>query len=83
MSGASPRSRPSLELLGVLEGAEIQSALEDLFEMRVERTLWARGELKTEECRFAIPPEAPAAFYRDGCRGGEKAKRMRQGLVAE
>jgi DTW domain-containing protein YfiP len=62
--------------LGVLEGSEVRKALEDLFDLRVERTLWSRGLLKAEECRFGIPPEAYEAFYRDGCRGGENAKKL-------
>lgn len=62
--------------LGILEGPQVQARLEDLFEMRVERTLWARGLLKTEDTRFGIPQEAFDAFYRDGCKGGEKSKRM-------
>ncbi len=62
--------------LGVIEGAYAQRLLEDLFDMRVERTLWSRGMIKEEECRFGIPPEAYDAFYAAGCKGGEKAKRL-------
>lgn len=62
--------------LGVIEGPAVQTMLEDLFEMRVERTLWSRGLLKRDETRFGIPQEAFDKFHRDGCRGGEISKRM-------
>lgn len=65
--------------LGVLErerGTSVQSQLEDLFDMRIERTLWARGTLKAEECRFPIPQAAYDAFMRAGRAGGEKSKAM-------
>ena len=62
--------------LGIIEGAAVQTQLEDLFDMRVERTLWSRGMLKEEECRFGIPQAAYDAFRVAGCRGGENAKRL-------
>lgn len=41
--------------LGVLEGPEIEAALELPFRAMVERTLWARGHLETEQVTGGIP----------------------------
>jgi DTW domain-containing protein YfiP len=66
--------------LGQLEGEKrgplVQHALEELFELRIERTLWSRGVIPTEECRFPIPPKVFEAFAAAGARGGEKSKAM-------
>jgi DTW domain-containing protein YfiP len=43
--------------LGVLEGPEVRRQMEDLFDIMVERTLWARGKIPTSECR-SLPPGA-------------------------
>lgn len=64
------------QLEGVERGPEVQHALEELFELRIERTLWARGMITTEECRFPIPPEVYETFSAAGARGGEKSKAM-------
>jgi DTW domain-containing protein YfiP len=72
--------------LGQLEGARgsaVQRALEELFELRIERTLWSRGLIPTAECRFPIPPEVFEAFHRAGSRGGEKAKALLEASRAE
>ena len=64
--------------LGLLEredGPRVQSLLEDLFDRRVERTLWARGVLKEKECRFPIPPEAREAFTATGVGEGRSLRR--------
>jgi DTW domain-containing protein YfiP len=48
--------------IGVLEGAEqgpkIQEALEKAFSIMVERTMWTRGLISLEKCKYPIPPEA-------------------------
>ena len=66
--------------LGVLggprDGPLVQAKLEELFDLRIERTLWSRGLVKAEDCRFPIPPEAFEAFRRAGMRGGENSQRL-------
>lgn len=54
--------------LGVIEGPEIQERLEYLFDVMVERLLWARGLLPREKCVHSIPQEAIDEFYIAGCR---------------
>lgn len=45
--------------LGIIEGPEVQSQLELLLRVMVERTLWSRGMLKADQCKTAsIPNEA-------------------------
>jgi DTW domain-containing protein YfiP len=55
--------------IGILEGAETQTRIEEFLDLMIERVLWSRGKLPTSECRFGIPQEAVDAFYRDGCAG--------------
>ena len=50
--------------LGLLEGPEVQAALERVFTMMVERTLWMRGELDREQVTGGIPDEIPRHFER-------------------
>lgn len=40
---------------GILEGPEVQTTLETIFRTMVERTLWIRGALKTEDVADGIP----------------------------
>jgi DTW domain-containing protein len=40
---------------GILEGAHVQAALEQVFRVMVERTLWARGEATAEDVVAGIP----------------------------
>ncbi len=47
--------------LGLLEGEAVQHALENVFAMMVERSLWARGTLATDEVTGGVPA---AARYR-------------------
>lgn len=57
--------------LGVLEGNPVlREELEAFFEKRVERSLWASGKLREEDCQFPIPQAARDAFYAAGVRGG-------------
>ncbi len=42
--------------LGILEGAPVQEALEYLFDVMVERTLWTRGELLESQVTGGLPP---------------------------
>jgi DTW domain-containing protein YfiP len=54
--------------LGLLEGREVQVALESLFLKMVERRLWSMGQLRPEECVTVIPEEA----IREAAAGGRK-----------
>ncbi len=40
---------------GILEGPEVQATLERIFDLMVERTLWVRGSLSTEDVTGGIP----------------------------
>ncbi len=44
--------------LGVLEGAHVRNALEQVFRAMVERTLWSRGQIETAEVSAGIPDGA-------------------------
>jgi DTW domain-containing protein YfiP len=44
--------------LGILEGATVQQALEQIFSAMVTRTLWARGEIGTRDVTGGIPEGA-------------------------
>ena len=58
----------------VLEGArgeEVESHLLTGFNRMVERVLWSRGELKTEECKTGIPPLAVETRQKSGYPKGE------------
>lgn len=52
--------------LGLIEGREVQVALESLFLKMVERRLWSMGQLRPEDCETVIPEEAILAFRRGG-----------------
>jgi DTW domain-containing protein YfiP len=43
---------------GILEGPAVEAALLEVFEAMVERTLWARGQLRTDEVKAGIPAGA-------------------------
>lgn len=44
--------------LGILEGPHVRTAMETLFLAMVERTLWVRGSLPTEDVTGGIPERA-------------------------
>lgn len=44
--------------MGVLEGDTIRRALEHVFRVMVERTLWSRGEIESRDVTGGIPPGA-------------------------
>ncbi len=44
--------------LGIIEGRDVQAALEVLFLKMVERRLWSKGQLRPEECVTVIPERA-------------------------
>jgi DTW domain-containing protein YfiP len=46
--------------LGILEGAHIREALECVFRVMVERTLWSRGAMRPEDVTGAVPERALA-----------------------
>lgn len=41
--------------MGILEGPHVRRAIEQVFRTMVERTLWVRGEIATEEVTGGIP----------------------------
>ncbi|MBK7644531.1 MAG: DTW domain-containing protein [Planctomycetes bacterium] len=41
--------------LGILEGAEVQERLEQVFRVMVDRTLWSRGQLASEKVTGGLP----------------------------
>lgn len=47
--------------MGILEGPHVQAALEHVFRAMVERTLWLRGAISTEEVTGGIPEGASRA----------------------
>jgi DTW domain-containing protein YfiP len=55
--------------LGVLEGPEVRRTLEAVFDLMIERSRWARGHVKTEECRTPIPQRVFDYFNEMGRRG--------------
>lgn len=57
--------------MGILEGQHAQQALEHVFRVMVERTLWARGQLSTDDVTGGIPEGAT----RHDPRGGFAAHR--------
>jgi DTW domain-containing protein len=52
--------------MGILEGAHVQEALERVFRAMVERTLWARGAIATEDVTGGIPDSATRHDPRSG-----------------
>ncbi len=63
--------------LGVIEGREVQEKLEEVFKIRIERTLWSRGVLPPEECLGGVPEEAFLQSYLAGAAGGAKPRHLR------
>lgn len=61
--------------LGVLEGAEVQVALERMFLAMVERTLWARGGIDTSSVTGGIPEGAKRHDPTSGISGRRFASR--------
>ena len=58
-SESQPNGLATIEAIarafGILEGPEVQAALEGIFQVMVERTLWIRGSLATEDVAGGIP----------------------------
>jgi DTW domain-containing protein YfiP len=52
--------------LGILEGAAVRAALEQVFRVMVERTLWLRGTLPSDQVTGGIPERALANDPRGG-----------------
>lgn len=44
--------------LGIFHGDEIQKDLEKVLTLMVERTLWSKSRIKTEDCTYPIPQKA-------------------------
>ncbi len=45
--------------LGIIEGAPVRVHLEHVFNMMVERTLWSRGQIPSEQVTGGIPSQRP------------------------
>ena len=60
---------------GILEGAEVQRAVEHIFNTMVERTLWARGVVATADVTGGIPEGAMRHDPRSGLSRGESGPR--------
>lgn len=52
--------------LGILEGPHVRRALEHVFRAMVERTLWSRGEIATEDVTGGVPEGAMRHDPRSG-----------------
>jgi hypothetical protein len=52
--------------LGVLEGDEVEAALLGIMRIMIERTLWLRGELRSEELTGGVPEAARLVDPRGG-----------------
>jgi DTW domain-containing protein len=52
--------------LGVLEGAQVEDALLGIMRIMIERTLWLRGELRSEELTGGVPEAARLVDPRGG-----------------
>jgi len=61
--------------LGLLEGPDVQLALETVFHTMVERTLWARGALATDRVASGIPKGAKPHDPVSGCRTPDELPR--------
>lgn len=55
--------------IGVLEGAEVCAKMMDYFHTKIDRMLWARGQMATEKVRGGIPQEAIDSFSIAGAKG--------------
>ncbi len=58
--------------LGILEGAQVEEQLMVYFRTKIDRMLWARGQLATEKVHGGIPREAIESFTIAGARGTHK-----------
>ncbi len=58
-----------MRALAVIEPKDPSPALNRIFDMWVERSLWGRGTLRASECEYPIPESAIRQFWEDGCRG--------------
>ncbi len=71
-SEAHPHGLATIEAIarafGILEGVQVQHAMEYVFRAMVERTLWARGEGKTENVTGGIPEGVVRHDPRSGLR---------------
>lgn len=55
--------------VGILETPDAQKEMETFFEKRVERALWARGKIKLDDCKHAIP-QSVFDFFREAGKAG-------------
>ena len=61
--------------LGILEGDAVREALERLFRVMVERTLWLRGALRSDQVTGEIPERARLEDPRGGPAGAHSRPR--------
>jgi tRNA-uridine aminocarboxypropyltransferase len=60
--------------LGILEGPSVRAALEELFRVMVERTLWLRGSVSADQVSGSIPERALVDDPRGRARRPRKAQ---------
>ncbi len=60
--------------LGILEGRELEERLMVYFRIKIDRMLWARGLMPTEQVRGGVPQAAIDSFSIAGARGSLKAQ---------
>ena len=58
--------------LGILEGAAVETRLMEYFRTKIDRMLWARGLMPTEQVRGGVPQAAIDSFFITGARGSAK-----------
>ncbi len=63
--------------LGFLEGPKVQTELERLFLIMVERRLWSTGKITADQCTTGIPEAAFEAARLAGIAGGPLPRKMR------
>jgi DTW domain-containing protein len=77
-SEAHPTGLATIEAIaramGILEGPDVQRALEHVFRAMVERTLWVRGDLAAEEVTGGIPEGAVRHDPRSGVVAGRSPR---------
>jgi DTW domain-containing protein YfiP len=62
--------------MGILEGLHVRRALEHVFRAMVERTLWSRGEIATQDVTGGVPGGAMRHDPRSGLASSSGAGRV-------
>lgn len=58
--------------VGILEGKDVEDRLMVYFRIKIDRMLWARGLMPTDEVRGGVPPAAIESFFIAGAKGSQK-----------